>query len=96
MGNTAGGFRMATPTRQDKIETLKKKLAQTQAKLNNLEMKDRQLLRKADTRFKVVAGATLLAHAAHDASFDAAIRAIFKKNITLERDRVLFQRRGWL
>ena len=80
---------MARRTRAELIAALKEAEEQTRQRRLALEAQEKQASRKLDTRRKIVTGAAVLAHAALDASFAAALRGVLDQAVIKPTDREL-------
>ena len=78
---------MAKPSRKD---SLLAKKAQIEAQLKQLDARERQAKRKADTRRKIIAGALALEHAEHDPAFAATLNDLIERFVTKPAERELF------
>jgi hypothetical protein len=80
---------MARRTRAELIAALKEAEEQKRQRRLALEAQEKQAARKLDTRRKIVTGAAVLAHAALDASFAAALRDVLDRAVLKPADREL-------
>ncbi len=71
----------------DKLHQQREALA---ARIRREEARERERMRKTDTRRKILAGAIVLEHAGHDAAFKADLDALLARFLRRDDDRVLF------
>ena len=76
-------------TPQEKIESLREKRDQLNARVQRESAKLRSAARKEDTRRKIIAGAIALEHAEHDPAFREALTRLLREHVK-ETDRKLF------
>jgi hypothetical protein len=69
------------------METKRERLKKQKAQLRALDAREAVERRKLDTRRKVVVGGAALAHAARDAGFADALRAVLAVAVTRPIDR---------
>ncbi len=78
------------------LEALRARLAKTQAKIADIERREKAQSRKDDTRLKVLIGAAFLADTAKNPETRAGLTAILERAITTARDREFLKAKGWL
>ena len=76
------------PRSKKKLQKLYEERDATLAQIRQLESRERDIERKADTRRKILAGAVALAE--KDTAFQAMLLRGLGKSLTAERDRALF------
>jgi len=79
--------------RKEKLLTRKNQL---EARIAELDRKQKAQSRKDDTREKVLVGAGFLADAGTDTDKKSIIRAVLDRAIVAPRDREFLRQRGWL
>lgn len=78
-----------------RLESLREKQAQLQARISKLENREKQQARKDDTRLKILIGAAMLADTAHHPETGEFVRAVLARAITTERDQDFLRAMGW-
>lgn len=75
-----------------RIETLRKKRDQLNARIKDAEARERQKKRKEDTRRKIIAGALALEHMAEnpDSEFAKTLGKLIFRYVKKPKDRELF------
>jgi hypothetical protein len=74
---------------QDRLARLKEQRSQLDARIRDIEARQRQEERKRDTRRKIIAGALALEHASRDPGFAAVLRNLSARHVTRPSDRAL-------
>ena len=74
----------------ERIAALRKRRAEIDARLNQLEIREKAKERKRDTRRKVIAGAYALEHCEFDPAFKATLFGLLDQYVEREADRALF------
>lgn len=78
------------------LDALKKRKSQIEAQISALNARRQKEAKRTDTRRKVVAGAILLEHCEHDASFKELVASLLNRFLTRDVDRALFAEEfGW-
>lgn len=78
------------------LDALKKRKGQIEAQISALNARRQKEAKRIDTRRKVVAGAILLEHCEHDASFKDLVASLLNRFLTRDVDRALFAEDfGW-
>lgn len=77
-------------TPEQQLETLTKKRAQLDAKIQNKKAVVRKKSRREDTRRKIIAGAIALEAASRDKKFKAHFDGLLQEHVTRPEDRKLF------
>jgi hypothetical protein len=78
------------------LEALRQKHAKLQARISEIEDREKQRARKEDTRLKVIVGAACLADAVLHADTKDLLRELLDRGVTAGRDREFLKRKGWL
>lgn len=81
---------------KSKLETLKHRAAEIQARITEIERQTKAQLRKEDTRLKVIVGAACLADSIMYGETKALLRGILEKAVKAPRDREFLKSKGWL
>lgn len=74
----------------DRIHKLREKKQQIEAQLKQLEARERERERKADTRRKIIAGALALEHAEINEEFGRELHRLLFRHVERPQDRELF------
>lgn len=74
----------------ERIAALRKRRAEIDARLSQLEIREKAKERKRDTRRKVIAGAYALEHCEFDPAFKATLFGLLDQYVEREADRALF------
>ena len=83
------GFAMSKKL-NDRVAALRKRRAEIDARLNQLEAREKSKERKRDTRRKVIAGAYALEHCEFDPAFKATLFGLLDQYVERAADRELF------
>lgn len=83
-------------TSKTKVEILKERRNQLQARIDEIQAKGKAQARKEETRLKVIAGAACLADAALHDETKGMIRGILNRAVKAPRDREFLKSKGWL
>ena len=73
------------------LEKLKAQRAKLDKQIKQVQQKERQKQRKADTRRKILAGAVVLAHAEKDAGFKTHLMRLLDEQLEKPQDRALLE-----
>jgi hypothetical protein len=87
---------MVIETQKSKLETLKDQAAKIQARIAELERREKAQSRKEDTRLKLIVGAACLADSALHEETRTRLRGIVEKAVKAPRDREFLKSKGWL
>ncbi len=79
-----------------KLESLKERASRIQARIAEIERRQKAQHRKDDTRLKVIVGAACLADSALHEQTKESVRGILEKAIKAPRDREFLKSKGWL
>ena len=90
------GNRVADAVKNSKLETLRKRKAQLEAKIAEEQAKQKKLSRKDDTRLKVIVGAAMIANAELHPETRVGVVEVLRKAVTAPRDREFLTSKGWL
>jgi alanyl-tRNA synthetase len=80
----------------DRLEALKKRKAQLEQQIKNLEQKNAAQQRKEDTRVKVLIGAAFLADTLKHPEIKDLIKTVVNRGIQRDKDREILKKAGWL
>ena len=75
---------------KERAEALRKRKAEIEARLSDLEQREKTAERKRDTRRKVIAGAYALEHCDFDPAFKATLKGLLNSYLEKPGDRELF------
>ena len=75
---------------KERAEALRKRKAEIEARLSDLEQREKTAERKRDTRRKVIAGAYALEHCEFDPDFKATLEGLLNSYLEKPGDRELF------
>ena len=78
------------------LDTLKGQRARIQARIAEIESREKRRVRKDDTRLKVIVGAACLADAGSHADTKTRLREILSRGVKAGRDREFLQLKGWV
>jgi hypothetical protein len=78
------------------LDTLKGQRARIQARIAEIESREKRRVRKDDTRLKVIVGAACLADAGIHADTKTRLREILYRGVKAGRDREFLQLKGWV
>lgn len=77
-------------------ENLRAKIAKLQARVADIERREKAQQRRDDTRLKVIVGAGILADTEKNPETRAGVKAVLERAITAPRDREFLKAKGWL
>jgi predicted nuclease with TOPRIM domain len=80
----------------DRLEALKKRKAQLEQQIKNLEQKNAAQQRKDETRVKVLIGAAFLADTLKHPETKDLIKEVVNRGIQRDKDREILKKAGWL
>lgn len=80
----------------EKIEALRKRKEKIEKELASIEAREKEKLRKEETRLKVLLGGALVADAKANPETISRVQEILSRAVSSERDRALLTRHGWL
>jgi alanyl-tRNA synthetase len=80
----------------DRLEALKKRKAQLDQQIKNLEQKNAAQQRKDETRVKVLIGAAFLADTLKHPEIKDLIKTVVNRGIQRDKDREILKKAGWL
>jgi predicted nuclease with TOPRIM domain len=80
----------------DRLEALKKRKAQLEQQIKNLEQKNAAQQRKDETRIKVLIGAAFLADTLKHPETKDLIKEVVNRGIQRDKDREILKKAGWL
>jgi predicted nuclease with TOPRIM domain len=80
----------------DRLEALKKRKAQLEQQIKNLEQKNAAQQRKDETRVKVLIGAAFLADTLKHPEIKDLIKTVVNRGIQRDKDREILKKAGWL
>jgi hypothetical protein len=83
-------------TMKAKLDALRKKEAEVQARIKATEAVLKYQARKDDTRLKVLVGAALLSDVAHRPETRQGLVSVLNRAIVADRDREFLKMKGWL
>lgn len=82
--------------KQERIEALKKRKAEIEKKLAQIEAREKVKARKEETRLKVLIGGGIMADAKIHPEIVELIQAVLERSTPATRDRELLKAAGWL
>lgn len=80
----------------ERIEALKKRKAEIEQKLAQIEARERAKTRKEETRLKILIGGGIISDAKIHPEIVELIQEILERATTITRDRELLKVAGWL
>jgi predicted nuclease with TOPRIM domain len=80
----------------DRLEALKKRKAQLEQQIKNLEQKNAAQQRKDETRIKVLIGAAFVADTLKHPEIKDLIKTVVNRGIQRDKDREILKKAGWL
>lgn len=80
----------------DRLEALKKRKAQLEQQIKNIEQKNAAQQRKDETRVKVLIGAAFLADTLKHPEIKDLIKTVVNRGIQRDKDREILKKAGWL
>jgi predicted nuclease with TOPRIM domain len=84
------------PKEADRLEALKKRKAQLEQQIKNMEQKQAAQQRKDETRVKVLIGAAFLADTLKHPELKDLIKTVVNRGIQRDKDREILKKAGWL
>ena len=82
--------------RTAKLTALRERQTRLQAKIDQLEIKQKKQDRKDDTRLKILVGAAMMADAAIHPQTQEYLRKVLARGITTPRDQEFLAAKNWL
>lgn len=79
-----------------KLTALRERQARLQAKIDQLEIKQKKQDRKDDTRLKILVGAAMMADGQLHPETTKFIKAVLSRAITAPRDQEFLAAKNWL
>ena len=78
---------MARKSSSERIALLEERKKQLEAKLSDLNARERMAARKRETRRKIIVGGAVLAHAGQDSAFTETLREILDEAVQRPAER---------